>query len=257
MRGLSWRGRLVIVAAVTAGLAAGIYAAIPWLRHRRRPPLTTIVAGGDGPPVLVLLHGYGSSAEHWMPFTRTIALPAPGRFVFPQAPEVTVPPDGPVDGRAWWRLDLGAHIPPGKRVPDLSAVRPPDLEPVAGRVHDLLWDLRRSPGGPIMLGGFSQGAMVAGEIAFRSAEPLAALVLLSGTTVDEASWEPGFAPRRGLPVFVAHGRTDPVLPFEVADRLRRKLEHAGLHVVWHPFAGAHEIPAEVVVALNHFLTSLP
>ena len=63
-----------------------------------------------------------------------------------------------------------------------------------------------------MLGGFSQGAMVASEVAFRSDTPLAGLILLSGTTVDEASWRAHYASRRGLPVFVAHGRRDGVWP---------------------------------------------
>src|SRR5574339_949177 len=53
------------------------------------PKLATIVHVGDGPPTLVLLHGYGSSAERWMPFTQTIRWPATGRFVFPAGPERT------------------------------------------------------------------------------------------------------------------------------------------------------------------------
>src|SRR5829696_2906440 len=44
----------------------------------RRPQLTTVVHGGSSPPTLVLLHGYGSSAERWMPFTQTIRWPAGG-----------------------------------------------------------------------------------------------------------------------------------------------------------------------------------
>ena len=41
----------------------------------RKPQLTAIVSGGSGPPTLVLLHGYGSSAERWAPFTQTIRWP--------------------------------------------------------------------------------------------------------------------------------------------------------------------------------------
>jgi phospholipase/carboxylesterase len=81
-------------------------------------------------------------------------------------------------------------------------------------------------------------------------------VLLSGTTVDEAGWEAGLPARRGLPVFISHGRADVILPFAVADRLRHKLVAAGLRVHWQPFDGGHEIPAEVVAALNLFLGGL-
>jgi phospholipase/carboxylesterase len=238
---------LVLVATAVVALAAWR----PWATR-----LVTLVRGGEGPPTMVLLHGYGSHAEDWLPFTGTLAMPPGTRFVFPEAPETTVPPDGPIGGRAWWRLNLDAHIPAGRRVPDLSATRPPGLAAAASQVRTLLSDLRWRRRGPIVLGGFSQGAMVSSEVAFRSRAPLAALVLLSGTTVDEASWEPGFATRRGLPVFISHGRRDQILPFEVADRYRRKLEAAGLKVTWVPFDGGHEVPAEVVVALNAFLSQL-
>ena len=98
--------------------------------------------------------------------------------------------------------------------------------------------------------------MVASEVAFRSDAPLRALVLLSGTMVDEASWERNFSKRRGLPVFIAHGRADTILPFAVADRFRLKLEAAGVKVTWHAFEGGHQIPEEVIRALNAFFDPL-
>jgi phospholipase/carboxylesterase len=223
----------------------------------RRPELATVVYGGPGPPTLVLLHGYGSSAERWEPFTKTIRWPAGGRFVFPQGPDLAARTDGVLDGRAWWRLDLLADIPPGQSLPDLSETKPEGLKVAAALVEDLLDRLQRSPGGPIVLGGFSQGAMVASEVAFRSDVKLRALVLLSGTLVDEASWERHFDNRRGMPVFMAHGRVDRTLPFAAAERFRLKLEAAGVKVTWVPFDGGHEIPATVVIALNRFIDGLP
>ena len=208
---------LVVVLASTASSAS----------CTRTPRLNTIEHGGNGPPTLVLLHGYGSSAEQWAPFTKTIRWPEHGRFVFPQAPDVTLPPDGPPDGRAWWRLDLVSHIPPGQSLPDLSASQPLGLKTAASLVEELLRSIGRSGGGPIVLGGYSQGAMVASEVAFRSDTPLRALVLLSGTMVDEASWERNFSRRRGLPVFIAHGRADTILPFAVADRFRSEARSRG------------------------------
>ena len=112
------------------------------------------------------------------------------------------------------------------------------------------------PRGPVVLGGFSQGAMVATEVAFRTKVPLSALVLLSGTLVDESSLEKHFRERQNLRVFLAHGRADTVLPFEVAERFRQKLQAAGITVTWVPFDGGYEIPAVVVVALNAFIDRL-
>lgn len=183
------RSRHVLIAAAAVA-AAGVAFAL----RLRTPSLRTLTFGADGPPTLILLHGYGSSAARWEPFTRTIWLPAGGRYVFPDAPEVTVPPDGPSDGRAWWRLDLAAHIPPGRTVPDLSATRPPGLRVAAGLVRELVED---SPRGTVVLGGFSQGAMVASELTFMTDTDVDALVLLSGTIVDEPSAGPPDSPRAG------------------------------------------------------------
>jgi phospholipase/carboxylesterase len=229
--------------AVFLSCLLGLIATVGGCEHP--PRLTTIVSGGNGPPTLVLLHGYGSSAERWAPFTLTIRWPSPGRFVFPQGPEVMVRTDGSPDGRAWWPLNS-----------DLPGTRPPGLKVAASLVEDLLHGGGPVPRGPVVLGGFSQGAMVASEVAFRSRVPLSALVILSGTLVDEPSWESQFNQRRGLPVFVAHGRQDKTLPYETADRFRQKLEAAGLQVTWCPFEGGHEIPATVVIALNEFLDRL-
>jgi phospholipase/carboxylesterase len=144
-------------------------------------------------------------------------------------------------------------MPPGATLPDLSRTRPPGLKPAADAVVTLLETLSDSPGGPLVLGGFSQGAVVASEIAFRTDAPLAALVLLSGTPTDEQTWRRGYAGRTGLPIFVAHGRSDPVFAFAGSERMQRELALAGNRVTWVPFEGGHEIPAEVVVALNRFL----
>jgi len=216
-------------------------------------PLTTLVRGGKGPPTVLLLHGYGAKVKDWLPFTQTIAVPRRARFVFPEAPEKTSPPDGPIGGRAWWRLDLEDHVPKGARLPDLAATHPPGLDEATARVRALM---HRSPKGPLVLGGFSQGAMVASNIAFTTDEPITALVILSGTPIDEAAWLRGLANRRGLRVFISHGRADPTLPFASADRFRKELAAAGLAVTWFPFDGVHEIPSSVVVALNRFLAPI-
>jgi phospholipase/carboxylesterase len=95
--------------------------------------------------------------------------------------------------------------------------------------------------------------MVASEVAFRTDARLAALVLLSGTPADEQSWRRGYGERPGLPIFIAHGRTDPVFAFAGSERMQRELAAAGHRVTWLPFDGGHEIPAEVVIGLNRFL----
>jgi phospholipase/carboxylesterase len=217
--------------------------------------LRTIEAGAGALP-FVLIHGYGSSAEEWIPFTYTIRLPAGRRFVLPEGPETTKPPDGPRNGRAWWRIGLDAHRRPGDGLPDLSRTNPPGLAASNQRIRTLLTELAAKGGYPRerqMLAGYSQGGMIAADIAFTTDEPIDALVLLSPTIVNEAAWRAGMPRRRGLRVFVSHGRRDTILPFDASVRLQQAMRDAGLRVTWFPFDGGHEMPAEVVTALNAFI----
>jgi phospholipase/carboxylesterase len=210
--------------------------------------------GGDG-PVVVLLHGFGAPGDDLVPLWRVLAAPAGTRFVFPAAP---------VDlgrqymgGRAWWRIDVEERM---RRQAlgeerDLSEV-PDGLDAARGLVDAMLDDAERTlrpPPGKIVLGGFSQGAMLALDTALRSTRPLAGLVLLSGTHVAANEWAPRFETRRALPVFMSHGREDEILPFGVSDGLRALLVAQGLSVDWVPFRGGHGIPPSVVDGVGAFL----
>ena len=153
-------------------------------------------------------------------------------------------------------MDLASNMRDGVLGADLSAEKPVGIEHAALAVRALMARQGNRATQPFILGGFSQGAMVAAQVAFMSDEPLRALVLLSGTLVDEASWQANFARRKGLHVFMAHGRKDPTLSFEIAERMHSEMTAAGLEVTWFPFDGEHETPAEVIVALNAFLARL-
>jgi phospholipase/carboxylesterase len=240
-----------------------------------RPPSATLVRNpsskldtwevGTGALPLILLHGYAAEPREWLPFSHTILIHKDRRFVFPQAPEETVPPDGPVGKRAWWRLDLGSYREGGNAnaipnaTPDMRHAQPHGLAKAAERIRLLIGDLHHREAFAdqrVILGGFSQGAMVAADVAFRSNQPLEALILLSPTFVDEKRWVEGMSRRKGMPVFISHGRRDDVLPFAASERLADAMRQAGLKVTWVPFDGIHETPASVVTELNKFLATV-
>jgi phospholipase/carboxylesterase len=225
-----------------------------WLLWQTR--LEVIHKGGKGAPDLMLLHGFGASAEGWLPYTQTIALPAEGRFLFPKGPGKTLRRDGVDGGRAWWDLNLAAHLRQGKPGVDLTNEDPRGLERAGRLVSHTLSSEGNKKSRPFILGGFSQGAMVSCQVAFTSNEPLAGLVLLSGTPTNQSAWRAGFAKRKGLPIFMSHGRSDDILPFDLAENLHAEMVAAGLDVTFVPFNGGHEIPEAVVVALNKFLAKI-
>jgi phospholipase/carboxylesterase len=160
---------------------------------------------------------------------------------------------GPISGsRGWWWLNIEGHIPEGERLPDFSTANPGGIKVASRLVREYLEDID----GPIVLGGFSQGAMLSGDVAFQTDQELAGVVLLGGTTVNEAGWVERFPGRRRMPIFIAHGRRDAVLPFAIAERFADKLKTAGLDVTWVPFEGGHEVPALVIQRLNEFLAGI-
>ena len=228
------------------GLSVAVGLAAFWL-WIQVSALSAIVRGGPGPPSLVLLHGYGSNAGDWLQFEHKLQLPQNGRLVFPQGPL-----RGPNGARGWWWLNIEGHVPPGERYPDFSTANPGGIKVASRLVRKLL----TSVPGPIVLGGFSQGAMLSAEIAFQTDQDLAALVLIGGTTVNEAGWVERFPGRRAMPIFIAHGRHDPVLPFATMERFQSRIKAAGLDVTWFPYDGGHEIPDEVIAAMNAFLQTL-
>jgi phospholipase/carboxylesterase len=105
----------------------------------------------------------------------------------------------------------------------------------------------------LVLGGFSQGAMLALDLALHTDLELAGLVLMSGTLLAEKEWRARLDARKGLSVFQSHGRLDPLLNFEIAERLRDLLTEGGLSVTFVPFRGAHEIPPTVLSGVEEFL----
>lgn len=207
-------------------------------------PLATIVRGGTGPPTVVLLHGYGSRAEDWLQFEERWQFPPGTRRVYPQAPW-----RGFGSRRGWWWLHLEGYVRQGEQLPDMTRSSPGGIKVAAQLVRNVVKEEKL----PLILGGFSQGAMVSAEIAFQTNQELDALILLSGTTVDEERWAEHFAGRRRLPVFIAHGRRDNVLSFAIMDRFQRRLKTFGMDVTWHPFDGGHEIPLEVINHVNEFV----
>lgn len=207
---------------------------------RTGPLLATLRRGmGDG-PVVVMLHGYGSRPEDLASFAERTDLPEGTRFVFPYAPDPTHPPDGPEGGRMWWRF-TGVFS-------DARRLSFPGMPVARQRVIELLDALEDEFGvesDRIVLGGFSQGAMLAMDVALHDPRPLAGVVLLSGTLVDSEEWTPHMSTRRGLPVFQSHGTEDAILPFAPAEELASLLREHAVDVRFLPFRGRHEVTSEV------------
>jgi phospholipase/carboxylesterase len=208
--------------------------------------------GGGNGALVVLLHGFGAGGDDLVPLWRVIDVPREVRFAFPAAPIDLGAPYG--GGRAWWMIDLEDRLRRQARGEFDVATIPDGLANARGMVLSMLSELTARLSAPsIVLGGFSQGAMLALDVALHSETTLSGLVLMSATYIAAEEWTPRFAARRGLRVLMSHGREDELLPFFLSEQLRDALMENGLRVEWLPFRGGHAIPNEVVDRLGSFV----
>jgi phospholipase/carboxylesterase len=205
--------------------------------------------------VVILLHGWGAPGDDLVPLGDV--LEAPGRLlVFPEAPL-----GSPGGGRAWWALDLArlqaARARGEER--DLRQETPPGLAEARAQVTALVAEVaRRTRVAPtsLLLGGFSQGAMLATDVTLATPAAVGGLVVLSGSLVAEPEWTAHLQVMKpGFPIFMSHGRGDPVLPFRLAEALRDLVQASHHEVTWVPFQGGHEIPRPVLTGLVAFLAA--
>ncbi|MDH3718634.1 MAG: dienelactone hydrolase family protein [Planctomycetota bacterium] len=221
---------------------------------------------GRSPEFLVVLcHGFGAPGTDLVPLAPELMHAAPSvaqavRFVFPAAP-LSLDHMGLFGGRAWWPVEVGALAAAVERgqLRDLMDDAPPELEQARDMLTAAIGQLAAETGLPIsrmVLGGFSQGSMLATDVALRLEESVAGLCVMSGTLKFESVWRAQTARHAKMRVLISHGRQDPIVPFIGAEWLNNMLVQAGLDVKFIQFDGGHTIPPEVLTALARLLVEL-
>ena len=218
---------------------------------------------GQKPSLAVILcHGFGATGTDLVSLGPELLRLEPElcssvRFFFPAAP-LSLDEFGMHGSRAWWPLDveqLAAAIDRGE-VRDLRNDVPPGLVEARKLLLAMVEELCETTGlgiERVVFGGFSQGAMVATDVALRLPERPAGLCIFSGTLLCQSEWRDLLVRRGPLPVLQSHGRQDPLLPFSVAEQLRELMTEAGMPVQFLPFDGPHTIPFAAVEQFAAFL----
>ena len=194
-------------------------------------------AEGDPEGLLVLHHGRGTNEQDLLPLADALDPERRLHVVAPRGPLVL--PGSP--GYHW-------YVVPRVGYPD------PDTFAAAYRqlaeLHDQLWE--RTGVGPerTVLGGFSMGSVMSYALGLGpDRPPPAGILAFSGFIPTVEGWEPDLASRAGMPVFIAHGRADPVMDIEFARRARELLSVGGLEVSYHESEVGHQIdPAHLPLA---------
>jgi phospholipase/carboxylesterase len=193
-------------------------------------------AEGDAAGTLVLLHGRGADEHDLYPLLDALDPERRLRGLTPRGP-LALPPDG----RHWYRL---AGIP----TPD-----PETFWPSFTELAELLDDLQK----PLVLGGFSQGAVMSYALGLgRTAEKRpAALLPLSGFMPSVDGLELDLTGLDGFPVAIAHGSLDPVISVEWSRAARDALTAEGADVTYHEAPLPHTIDPQIVPVLRGFIAS--
>jgi len=184
---------------------------------------------GDPAGLLVLHHGRGTDERDLLGLADALDPRRRLHVVTPRAP-LTLPG---ASGYHW-------YVVPRVGYPDPETFHAAFAR--LAELHDELWERTGIDVDRTVLGGFSMGAVMSYALGLAAERPVPAGVLaFSGFVPGVEEWEPDFPSRPGLPVFIAHGRRDPVIDVEFAHRARALLEAAGLPVSYHESELGHQI----------------
>ena len=200
---------------------------------------------------IILLHGYGANAADLYSLSSYLNLQQSFRFIFPE---------GILDlgygAKAWFHIDesalqqamaMGVHR-------DFRNLTPPGFLEASSTLQNFVKELKIDLEHTI-IGGFSQGAMLATEIALEL-DSLQALVILSGALLHAEKWRSMLQNRSSMPVFQSHGKGDMLLSFVHAKELHEMISASKHAASWCAFAGGHEIPGVVLEQLSEFINKL-
>ncbi|WP_413290130.1 alpha/beta hydrolase [Bdellovibrio sp. HCB337] len=200
----------------------------------------------DNAPWVILIHGYGADASDLEPLKDYIPTSKKINWLFPQG-LIDVPIGPGWTGKAWWSLALST-LP----IEDISTTKPDGLEKARRELINMIEELK-VPWSKIILGGFSQGAMLATDIYLNAPETPAGLILLSGSLINKEELKPLVEKRKGEKFFQAHGELDQVLHVKGARRLESFLNQGGMKGSCLGFQGGHEIPPQIIQKVGAYI----
>jgi phospholipase/carboxylesterase len=194
-------------------------------------------AAGDPAGLLVLHHGRGTDEHDLLPLADVLDPERRLHVVTPRAP--LTPPGWP--GYHW-------YVVPRVGYPDANTFH--SAYRALASLHDGLWESTGIAPQRTVLGGFSMGSVMSYALGLGGDRPVpAGIMAFSGFVPVVEGWEPDLAGRAGLPVFIAHGRGDPVIDVGFARRARELLETGGLEADYHESGVGHQIePADLPAA---------
>ena len=200
-----------------------------------------IETGPNPVAAVIWLHGLGADGHDFEPIVPELRLAKPVRFVFPHAPIRPVTINMGMRMRAWYDI-----LQFGGGPEDQAGIR------ASQQLVEKL--IESEKGRKIVLAGFSQGGAIALQTALRYPERLAGILALSTYVPLASALESEASPaNRDIPIFMAHGELDDIIPIRRAEASRELLVRLGYEVEWHSYPMPHSVCAPEIAEIAKFL----
>ena len=210
------------------------------------------IINGENLPYIIMLHGYGANMNDLAPIATVSPEFKKFNWVFPDG-KLEVPIGPHTMGKAWFPIDM-TRFETGEIGDLYSFITPAGMDDACQNLTELVQSVSKRANG-VIIGGFSQGSMVALELCLRKVVDFKMLVLLSSTLVNEEKIKSRMSALT-YPMFQSHGTSDMVLPFGFAKKLQETLDTKNTDHHFFEFSGGHEIPPYVLSELINMLKAL-
>ncbi len=208
----------------------------------------TLETGKSPQYSIIWLHGLVPDGEDFVSIAEEMNLPVAVRYLFPHAPKQPVTINGGLIMRAWYDI-MASNIVAQQDAKGIRASQAA-IEALIAQEKQ-----RGIVADHIFLAGFSQGGAIALHTGLRHASRLGGILALSTylplaeTLSSEAS-----AAALNTPIFMAHGHSDPIVPYVRGKSSADELKKRGYQVAWHEYGMPHSVCAEEVRDIQTWLT---
>ena len=212
------------------------------------PEAVEVVTGENPVGSVIWLHGLGADGHDFEPIVPELRLDIPLRFVFPHAPVRPVTINGGMEMRAWYdilSLDVEGRA-------DAEGVRESGnlLEALIAREIE-----RGIAADKIVIAGFSQGGAIVIHTMLNTSHELAGVMALSTYLAVQSDLEVA-ASRKDIPLFMAHGTFDPMLPLQWGQQTAEGIRGAGYSPEWHEYPMQHAVCPQEIADISEWLKTV-
>lgn len=216
-------------------------------------PHIELVTGAEPKGTVIWMHGLGADCWDFVSIVKELGLPEdlPLRFIFPQAPSRPISINNGQVMPGWYDISMSEFQDGPVRKADEAGVRESQGSINAFIAREVTRGIATDK---IVIAGFSQGGAIALQTALRHPQPLAGILALSTYLAleDSLATERTVA-NANIPILMAHGTQDPLVPLALARGSRGKLEALGYKVEWREYPMPHSVCMEEVEEIGSWL----